>query len=205
MVQSSRGPSHEPRLVPTRGIGPVQGAWSQGYCQAQIMVHPIECMKGLWLSSDPQKHRRPRLRINFSHEPKQRGNRAPAGSRLTQDEILESLTRRTHPEAVREAGVTDSEELGLSGTPSQLRGSKVRLPVSTPKKGRSLRALAFPLILVDTLLFVSLVGSVTRAYDVTLLYPFLGRLGIQPFVANTPLIGVIIVIVLLAALWISRK
>ena len=157
------------------------------------------------MNSDPQKPRRPKFRINFSREPKQRGNSAPADSRLTQDEILESLTRRTHPEAVQEAEVTDSEEWGQAENPRQLQGSKVRLPVSAPKKSRSLRALAFPLILMDTLLLVWLVGLVTRVYDVTLLYPFLGRLGIQSLFANIPLVGVITVILLLAALWISRK
>ncbi len=157
------------------------------------------------MSSDPQKPRKPKLRINFSREPKQRGNSGAAGSRLTQDEILESLTRRTHPEAVREAEVTDSEEWGQAENPSQLQGLKVRNPVSAPKKGRSLRALAFPLILADTLLLVGLVGSITRAYDVTLLYPFLGGLGIQSLFANVPLVSVITVIVLLAALWIRRK
>jgi hypothetical protein len=154
------------------------------------------------LGSDSKKPPRPRHRFSFSGQVKQPGDSAaPRTANVTRDDILNSLTKRAHPQDESAEEVFENEQ------PGQIQDSSERSsPTRTRNRGSARGALV---VFLGGFVAVWLYGYVTGAYEI----PYLRgvtqspevQIGVQLVSSNPILFGAASATALLGALYLHHR
>ena len=131
----------------------------------------------------------------------------PKRDRVTNDDILDSLTRQA--ELRQKLGKNDQvrlEEIAEIEDLSRFEGlNHEPAPASKMAEKRSFAHLAFIFTLVIGLTVSLLYGSISKPFDLVWLDAIIQRSGVSSIFANPAQLGIIALVAVLGALWIRHR